>query len=478
LVLILLTVSPALQGQQRPVTLALKETGTTLLGFGAFRIALSADGSILATSGMEEGTILLRQMPSGKELRTIAGQKNEVPDLLSFSPKDDLLEARTVNLDDTDLVRTLRFLDVKTGKEVFTLRGAGTLSPDRKTMARVSGQRRVEVLDVATRKPLRQHSWRDQEVLSLSFSRDGKIWVTTNAVDEKGRSTLRLWNTATNRVVLESWFSLIGSVSPDGKRLAAWTGLGACNGGALVLWEFDTRKALALSGGFTENKEQLAFSPDNRWLVAVSAHSKEPDRETEGIAELWAIRSGKRILSMALPGGVHSASFSSDGKLLAVAGEKYCLLQQLAPIASLESSLGLLTFSRDGKTLAVGGVDGSVQLWDVGTGKQLYKLKDLQKQIHEVAFSYDGKTLAAAAADGRIGLWTVRTGRLLHRLKIEGKDRPQPEISMVGEIVIRTPSEMVHDLSFSQDGRILYSSTPTGYRRWHVETGREYPRPE
>ena len=61
-----------------------------------------------------------------------------------------------------------------------------------------------------------------------------------------------------------------------------------------------------------------------------------------------------------------------------------------------------MAFSPDGKTLASGGVDDSIKLWDVATGKNTATLKG---HAFSVAFSPDGKTLASGGYDKTIKLW-------------------------------------------------------------------------
>ena len=52
-----------------------------------------------------------------------------------------------------------------------------------------------------------------------------------------------------------------------------------------------------------------------------------------------------------------------------------------------------LSFSPDSRFLATGGTE-AVRVWDVATGKELWKSTDAWRQV---AFSPDGKTLAAGS---------------------------------------------------------------------------------
>ena len=52
-----------------------------------------------------------------------------------------------------------------------------------------------------------------------------------------------------------------------------------------------------------------------------------------------------------------------------------------------------LSYSPDGKTLATGNVDSDLFLWDVATGKELWRATNVE--AHSIAFSPDGRSLAA-----------------------------------------------------------------------------------
>ena len=83
-------------------------------------------------------------------------------------------------------------------------------------------------------------------------------------------------------------------------------------------------------------------------------------------------------------------------------------------------SVRLLSFSPDGQTLA-GGVNGSIRLWNVDTGKLQKILTGHTERINinSVCFSPDGQLLASGDWDNSIGgwdnsirLWNVDTGKL------------------------------------------------------------------
>ena len=66
-----------------------------------------------------------------------------------------------------------------------------------------------------------------------------------------------------------------------------------------------------------------------------------------------------------------------------------------------------VALSGDGKTLVSGSFDGTVKVWDVGTGRERTALKGHANLVATVALSGDGKTIVSGGgrALSRFGTW-------------------------------------------------------------------------
>lgn len=202
--------------------------------------------------------------------------------------------------------------------------------------------------------------------------------------------------------------------------------------------------------GHTDNIYALALTPDGERLVSASE---------DGTARIWDWRRGKCLARLDYDGPVYDASFSPDGKLLAVAmgdgqveirdadslRKRFVLTGHVGPVYAL-------AFSPDARWLATGGgeKDFTCRVWDVATGKEAATLTGHDGAIYGVAFSPSG-LLATSSEDRTVRLWNWQ--------RKEGR-------------VLRGHTSYVYRCRFSPDGRVLASAShDRTVRLWDVEQG-------
>ncbi|KAI1791026.1 WD40-repeat-containing domain protein [Ganoderma leucocontextum] len=181
----------------------------------------------------------------------------------------------------------------------------------------------------------------------------------------------------------------------DSLNICAWSAEGSwiaseSRDGTVHLWDAHTFQRLHPNE--TWKGTLLAFSPDGRWMVTSASLDPESAR-TRCRASVWNVESGKLHRELVgHVGWVGVAAFDPGSKHIVTAGS--------------------------------GDTDGTIRIWDVGTGDELLILEDEGSLlICFVAYSPDGKLVLSSSElknvgrdidhTGGVKIWDASTGALL-----------------------------------------------------------------
>jgi WD40 repeat protein/serine/threonine protein kinase len=314
-------------------------------------VCFSPDGRHVAGAFWEEKQVRVSEVPGGKDPLTLKGETK-----VCFSP--DGLHLATAG---SGKDGTVRLWDVRTGREVLTLKGHNDVvhevcfSPDGRRLATASFDDLLKVWDAHSGQEIHSLKGRARMISDLAFSPDGRRLASA---DDEG--VVRLWDARTGQeaVTLRGHASRISSLrfDPGGGRLAT-TSLDT----TVKVWDVRAEQDAV------EGYEGVCFSPDSRRLAAFSE---------DGSVRVW---------------DAHTA-----GEGLFFKGH--------------DSISKHICFSPDGRRLATSSMDKTAKLWDARDGTELLAIKGHTGWVNCVCFSPDGRLLATASQDMTVRVWDATTG--------------------------------------------------------------------
>jgi WD40 repeat protein len=240
-------------------------------------------------------------------------------------------------------------------------------------------------------KPFEGH---EGPIFAMVQSQDGKR-ILTGGDD----NTVRLWDAATGEELLV----LLGhdkdvrhvALAPDGKTAYS------C-GMDRVLRIWDLKKGVqALQMALPEKTHATAFTRDGKTLAVGLITA-----DATGSVQLLDPVSGKKVREVGrTPNPPHYLAFSADDRWLVAVDQKLGFRiwevgtgkgKDLKAESGHTFQVTASAFSPDGKLLVSGSGDRTISIWDVDAGKEIRKVGYFPSAIQGLVFAADGKSFFAS----------------------------------------------------------------------------------
>jgi WD40 repeat protein len=310
---------------------------------GAPLVVLSPDasraaGALVGPDG--QGLITGWETETGRLLFQLAGTATA----LALSPSGKWLAVSNREAE-------IALVSLTESKRVTTLRGERALihclafSHDERRLAVGDGAGTVTIWDIAGRVPVTYCYGSHHDVYALSFGPDGTILASG------GRGPPRLWDATTGRLLLglKNGGLVTGLVfSPDGGNLV----VAEKSPSRVSIWTLESGRGIQTLRGLASQASHLCFSEDGRLLAALG-HNWE--------VAIWDVAAGQLRFLLDLPrGGAEddaALAFSPDGSQFACAAGEGAKLWAMATGKQLVSwrlppgAKDVLAFHRSGGLL-------------------------------------------------------------------------------------------------------------------------------
>jgi WD40 repeat protein/serine/threonine protein kinase/Flp pilus assembly protein TadD len=196
------------------------------------------------------------------------------------------------------------------------------------------------------------------------------------------------------------------ALSPDGRAVAIASGAEA------RVWSITSGNPLTPPLAHQGEIAAIAFSPDGRYVATGGYDAR---------TRVWDAARGTLVSSPFVHESyVTSLAFSPDGNRLAtgegsgdtrvweVGGRQ--ILSFRISIEGQRNIVSQVAFARGGKVVVSARLNGTINAFDVATGRQLFTTISLRGDVNGIAVSPDGESIASASTDWTARVWNLRDG--------------------------------------------------------------------
>lgn len=287
------------------------------------------------------------------------------------------------------------------------------ITPDGARIFSVGDDKNLRIWDAKTGKEQKAIPAGDGAIVGLSFTTD-----VSNVATASGDKTAKVWTVADGKAVTN--VTLAGpaqavAISPNGTRLAVAFADGKAN--KLRIYDAVNGRELQLLPDPSGPVHSLFFLGDNRTLVA-AGDDKAVTTHDVAVTAAIPVHSGGAIGVALNPASAQAITAGVDKtiRLWDLATGK-----ELKTIATLPDSIAAMTPSRDFTAVAVA-AGKTAKVFQLSDSKELASITH-PAEVVSVNLSADKTRLITGAADNIARVWEIQTGRLLQTFSHAGAVR-------------------------------------------------------
>ncbi len=434
---------------------ALMRLGTVRYRFSEHAVAFLPDSRSVVSIGAGRA-IAFWDARTGRLLREINTTQFSPGQAVAFSPDAKYVAVSgTVPDKETGWRSLVRVYDTGSGRIVRTFEEkprdgahALALSPNGDLLFSIGREGIVRIEEVATGAELLRQKFPGDVLASLALSPDGTMLALSSGPNTRKLFVWR-WQAAEGPRELKdpNYRGRALTFSPDGRFLAACSD----DSPTVFLWDVlvgRLQRKLELPDHETYYHYHAAFSPDGKVLAASAIHNERQ------AVHLWDPATGKFLRRLDLGSG--PLAFSPDGKLLAAGNRIWDFTAGKELSANDKAHRGTVeeVVTGPNNLVVTVGSDNTIRIWQAITGQQQHCLVH-GGWVRDIALSPDGSRLVSNSLDNTVCLWDVGTGRKIYRLPGHGR--------LGGRRAV----------AFTADGKSFLAWGDDAYlRRWDVRNGK------